>query len=130
MSVLQATCMARLRCSGSRRLRNGCAEVDGCSLPRNLGCFRVLTFRTDPDDKRVATGGDGWLLAIEFGDVPRAYSVLAYGESPREDSPYHSDQAEMFARSELKRVAFTENHVEAQAFPASAPGSSVDPDRP
>jgi len=105
------------------RVRMGKVDVPvgGCSGA--LGCFRVLNFATNPDGKRAAIGGDGWILAIEFGkDVPRAYSVLAYGESSKEDSPYHSDQAEMFAKGEMKRVAFTPADVEAQTVKRYNPG--------
>ena len=63
------------------------------------------------------------MLAVEFADVPRAYSVLAYGESAREDSPLHGDQAEMFAKGEMKRVAFTEQDVEAQTVRRYRPGT-------
>ena len=94
--------------------------VGGCSGA--LGCFRVLNYRTDPDGKRSVIGGDGWVLAVEFGDIPRAYSVLAYGESAREDSPLHGDQAEMFAKGEMKRVAFTEQDVESQTVRRYRPG--------
>jgi acyl-homoserine-lactone acylase len=105
------------------RVRLGKVDVPvgGCSGA--LGCFRVLNFRTDPDGKRSVIGGDGWVLAVEFGDVPRAYSVLAYGESPREDSPFHDDQAAMFARGEMKRVAFTERDIEAQTIRRYRPGA-------
>jgi acyl-homoserine-lactone acylase len=96
------------------------APVGGCSGA--LGCFRVLNFRTDPDSKRSVIGGDGWVLAVEFGDVPRAYSVLAYGQSARADSPFHDDQAEMFTRGEMKRVAFAERDVEAQTTRRYRPG--------
>jgi acyl-homoserine-lactone acylase len=105
------------------RVRMGKVDVPvgGCSGA--LGCFRVLNYATTPDGKRQAIGGDGWILAIEFGkDVPRAYSVLAYGESPRDDSPYHSDQAEMFARGEMKHVAFTAADVNAHAVKRYRPG--------
>jgi acyl-homoserine-lactone acylase len=94
--------------------------VGGCSGA--LGCFRVLNFRTDADGKRAAIGGDGWVLAVEFTDIPRAYSVLAYGESAREDSPLYGDQAEMFAKGEMKRVAYTEQDVEAQTVRRYRPG--------
>jgi acyl-homoserine-lactone acylase len=105
------------------RVRIGKVDVPvgGCSGA--LGCFRVLNFRTDADGKRSATGGDGWVLTVEFTDVPRAYSVLAYGESAREESPHHSDQAEMFARGEMKRVAFSERDIEAQTIRRYRPGS-------
>jgi acyl-homoserine-lactone acylase len=72
----------------------------------------------------VASGGDGWVLAVEFGDVPRAYSVLAYGQSARPESPWHADQAAMFARGELKRVAFTESDVMKGAVTRYRPGSA------
>ena len=106
------------------RVRVGTVDVPvgGCSGA--LGCFRVLNFRTDPDGKLAVTGGDGWVLAVEFGrEGPRAYSVLAYGESAREESPHHSDQAEMFARGEMKRVAFTERDIEAQTIRRYRPGA-------
>jgi acyl-homoserine-lactone acylase len=103
------------------RLGNVDVPVGGCGGA--LGCFRVLNFKTDPDGKRSAIGGDGWILAVEFGDVPRAVSVLAYGESSREDSPFHSDQAAMFARGEMKRVAFTDADVEAATIRRYHPGA-------
>jgi acyl-homoserine-lactone acylase len=106
------------------RVRRGNVDVPvgGCS--GTLGCFRVLTFARDSaDGKLVANSGDGWVLAVEFGPVvPRAYSVLAYGESPRPESPWHADQAAMFARGELKKVAFTARDIDAQAVMRYRPG--------
>ncbi|NNG16360.1 MAG: hypothetical protein HKM89_07760 [Gemmatimonadales bacterium] len=96
--------------------------VGGCS--GFLGCFRVLGFRDAPDGKQQVARGDGWVLAVEFGrDGPRAYSVLAYGESAKPDSPHHTDQAEMFTRGELKRVAFTEADIAAQLMRSYRPGA-------
>jgi acyl-homoserine-lactone acylase len=96
------------------------APVGGCAGA--LGCFRVLNFRRDEDGKLAANGGDGWVLAVEFTDVPRAYSVLAYGQSPDSTSPWHADQAERFARGDLKRVAFSGKDVDAQAVLRYRPG--------
>jgi acyl-homoserine-lactone acylase len=104
------------------RVRRGSVDVPvgGCSGA--LGCFRVLNFGRGTDGKLEANGGDGWVLAVEFSEVPRAYSVLAYGESSRPESPWFADQAENFARGELKRVAFTAQDVEAQAVLRYRPG--------
>ncbi len=104
------------------RLRMGDVDIPigGCS--GSLGCFRVLFFSEDEDGKLVAAGGDGWVLAVEFGDVPRAYSVLAYGQSSKEDSPHFNDQAEMFATGRLKRVAFTEQEIQNQLIRKYRPG--------
>lgn len=104
------------------RVRRGDVDVPvgGCSGA--LGCFRTLSFAGAPDGKRVASVGDAWVLAVEFGDTPRAYSVLAYGQSPDSTSRWHADQAAMFARGELKPVAFTPTDVEAQAVERFHPG--------
>ena len=105
------------------RVRHGAVDepVGGCS--GSMGCFRVLSFRPDPDEKLRVTSGDGWVLAVEFGAVPRAYSVLAYGNSSRPDSPFYSDQAAMFARGELKPVAFTEADIARTTIRKYRPGS-------
>jgi acyl-homoserine-lactone acylase len=106
------------------RVRRGSVDVPVGGCASDLGCFRVITYRDDTDGKRVAIGSDGWILAVEFGDEPRAYSVLAYGESPKETSPYHSDQAEMFARGQLKPVAWSDRDIEAQTVKRYRPGES------
>lgn len=94
--------------------------VGGCT--GGLGCFRVLWYENEPDGKRRVTGGDGWVLAVEFGKVPRAFSVLAYGVAGRPDSPFHGDQVEMFARNEMKRVLFTRAEVEKGTVRKYRPG--------
>ena len=68
----------------------------------------------------------GWVLGVEFGDTPRAYSVLAYGQSRLPASPWYSDQAAMFAKGEFKKVAFTEADVNAQTVVRYRPGQKRD----
>lgn len=94
------------------RVRRGAVDVPvgGCSGA--LGCFRVLGYERAPDGKLAANTGDGWVLAVEFGPTrPRAYSVLAYGQSDNPTSPHHADQAELFARGQYKPVWFTEAEI-------------------
>ena len=105
------------------RVRMGSVDVPVGGCAGALGCFRVLNFRTDPDGKREAFGGDGWVLAVEFGDQPRAYSVLAYGESDIAGNPHDTDQAEMFAKGEMKRVLFLPRDIEAGAIKRYHPGA-------
>ena len=102
------------------RIANVDVPVGGCQGA--LGCFRVLNFRNDADGKRSVIGGDGWVLAVEFGDVPRAYSVLAYGNSNRPESPRYGNQAEMFARGEMKRVLWLEKDIAAGVVERYRPG--------
>lgn len=105
------------------RVRRGSVDVPVGGCTGLIGCFRVVQYRPGPDGKLEASGGDGWILAVEFDRKgPRALSVLAYGESPRPDSPWNADQAAMFARGELKPVAFTEQDIERQTVRRYHPG--------
>ncbi|HEV8591965.1 MAG TPA: penicillin acylase family protein, partial [Pyrinomonadaceae bacterium] len=107
------------------RVRRGTVDVPVGGCGNDLGCFRILSFaRDEKDGKLAANGGDGWVLAVEFDDTPRAYSVLAYGESRLSTSPWHADQAEMFAKGEVKKVAFTKADVDAQAVLRFRPGQN------
>jgi acyl-homoserine-lactone acylase len=106
------------------RMRRGDLDlpIGGCS--GQLGCFRVIGFRPSADTLWVATRGDAWILAVEFGrDGPRAYSVLAYGQSDDPASPHFADQAAIFARGELKRVAFTEAEIARDLLRRYRPGA-------
>lgn len=107
------------------RVRRGDVDVPVGGCGGALGCFRVLNFMTDDDGKRVVNGGDGWVIAIEFGDVPRAYSVLAYGQSPDPASPYHDDQAAMFAANRMKPVFWTEEDIARGTVLRYRPGQEV-----
>lgn len=107
------------------RLRRGKVDVPIGGGSGQLGHFRVLTFARDQDGKNVVNGGDGWVLAVEFGEEPRAYSVLAYGQSAKPDSPWHADQAAMFARGEMKPVRFAAADVERQAVVRYRPGAAL-----
>jgi len=107
----------------AHRVRVGDVDVPVGGCPGNLGCFRVINYGVSADSLWVANRGDGWVLAVEFGkDRPRAYSILAYGESNRPDSPHHADQAAMFARGEFKRVAFTEDEIARDLIRRYRPG--------
>lgn len=105
------------------RVRRGNVDVPVGGCGNDLGCFRVLGYARADDGKLVANVGDGWILAVEFDDVPRAVSVLAYGESSLMTSPYFSDQAEMFAKGESKKVMFTTKDVDAATVKKYRPGN-------
>jgi acyl-homoserine-lactone acylase len=104
------------------RVRRGIVDEPASGCPGPLGCFRVLNFTAADEGTRVASGGDGWVLAVELTSPPRAFSVLAYGQSSKADSPHHADQARLFARGEMKPVAFTRAAVEADAARRYRPG--------
>ena len=105
------------------RIRWGHMDEPASGCPGALGCFRVLNFSAADDGRRVASGGDGWVLAVEFTSPPRAYSILAYGQSLKTDSPHHDDQAALFARGAMKPVAYTRADVERDAVRRYRPGA-------
>lgn len=97
--------------------------VGGCG--GLLGCFRVLWFnktKVNQENRRKVRGGDGWVLAVEFDDTPKAYSVLAYGESNKKDSPYYYNQIELFANHKMKPVAYTNEEIQTQMVEEYQPG--------
>ncbi|HSJ05503.1 MAG TPA: penicillin acylase family protein [Longimicrobiales bacterium] len=104
------------------RVRRGAVDVPVSGCAGILGCYRVLAFEQADDGRRVVNGGDGWVIAVEFGDPPRAYSVLAYGQSPDPTSPYHATQAEMFAAGRMKAVHWTEDDIARATVRRYRPG--------
>jgi acyl-homoserine-lactone acylase len=94
--------------------------VGGCD--GLLGCFRVIWFSEDEDGRRRVRGGDGWVSAVEFTDPPRAYTVLAYGQSSREGHPHSEDQLALFVENGKKAIAFTEADIEASLIRRYRPG--------
>jgi acyl-homoserine-lactone acylase len=109
----------------AHRVRAGDLDVPVGGCTGGLGCFRVLGFADDEDGKYRATRGDAWVFAVEFGEVPRAYSVLLYGNSNQEDSPYFYNQAEMFADNRMKPVAFTEEQILRDLMLRYRPGARI-----
>ena len=97
------------------------APVSGCE--GGLGCFRTLSFTALPDGRRAVNRGDGWVFAVEFGEAPRGYSILAYGQSRLEDSPHHDDQASMFARGEMKPILWSALQIEGSVVRRYRPGA-------
>lgn len=95
------------------RVRRGDVDVPTGGCAGIYGCFRVLSLRPTGDGRFENAGGDGWVLVVEFTpDGPRAKSIMAYGASSNPESPWYSDQAAMYARGELKAVAFSEAEIE------------------
>ena len=96
------------------------APVSGC--PSYLGCFRHLAFESDDDGLLRAYSGDAWILAVEFDSIPRAYSILVFGQTGDSSSEHFDDQTEMFSRGELKPISFTQDEIEADLVRSYRPG--------
>lgn len=88
-------------------------------LPSNgasgyFGAFRVTNYGDDTDGRYIASGGDSWYAAIEFGDRPRARALLSYGNASQPGSPHRGDQLPLYARKQMRDVLLTRAAVEAE----------------
>ena len=92
---------------------------DTLDLPANghgdpLGIFRAAWYqRTGEGFTYELTGGDSFVLAVEFGDSIRARAVLGYGNSTQPDSPHRTDQLGLFSEKGMRPVWRTRGQVEA-----------------
>ena len=85
------------------RLRRGEADLPLAGAP---GVLRAIHSRPDEDGRLVAWNGDSYILWVRWpepGAEPVAQSIMAHGAAVDDpSSPHHADQAELFARGELK----------------------------
>jgi len=66
--------------------------------------------------------GNSFVAVVEFGPRVKARSILAGGQSGHPDSPHFLDQADHYARGELKDVWLSRAEIEAHLERAYHPG--------
>ncbi len=101
------------------RFRRG--DVD-LPLSGYQDCFRTICFRQEEDGKMKPVYGDSYVLAVEFADMPIAYSVMAYSQSSEPHSSHFADQSALFATHKMKRTWFTEEDIEKNLERVYQPG--------
>jgi acyl-homoserine-lactone acylase len=71
--------------------------------------------------KLYGTTGNSFLAVVEFGDKLRARAITAGGQSGDPKSPHFNDQAERYARGDLREVYFypeqLQDHTERTYHP-------------
>jgi acyl-homoserine-lactone acylase len=115
------------------RFRAGTLNLPGDGAAGTYGTYRVITFASpdeatrdpSPAGPRVRVAGhlpgrdapvgfgDAWVLVVDFSRPGQAWSVLAYGQTARADSPHSSDQLQMFAEHRLRRAWYSEADIKA-----------------
>ena len=103
------------------RATNVDLPADGAS--GTYGAYRVLTFVNGGDGRQVAGHlpgraspvgfGDGWILLVDFSKPGTAWSVLAYGQTTKQDSPHSRDQLPLFAAHKLRPALYAESDIRA-----------------
>ena len=113
------------------RFRAGALDLPGDGATGTYGTFRVMTFAPSPDALPGTNGGrvrvaghvpgrdaplgfgDAWVLLVDFSKPGQAWSVLAYGQTTKPDSPHSSDQLPIFAGHRLRRAWYAEADIKA-----------------
>jgi acyl-homoserine-lactone acylase len=72
--------------------------------------------------KRFGYSGNSFICAVEFGDIVKAKSLLAGGNSNNPASPHFGDQAEMYTNGNFKEVLFYREDVLKNARKTYNPG--------
>ena len=62
------------------------------------------------------------MLAVEFAEVPKAYTILAYGQSDKETSEHNSDQLLHFTNNIMTPVAFSDADIKKKLIREYRPG--------
>ncbi len=88
------------------------------------GALAAYGARYDNNTKKIyGTRGNSFVAVVEFGDMVKAKSILAGGQSGDPNSPHFNDQALPYANVEWKDVAYYEEDVLKRAKETYRPGS-------
>ena len=89
-----------------QRLRHGSKDLPVFGGPDTL---RAIYAHKDPDGRRVADNGDGFIMLVEWPKAGPVYSrsIHQYGAATiRRASPHYADQSPLFVREEWKATGF------------------------
>jgi acyl-homoserine-lactone acylase len=95
------------------RLREDSLDLPASGGPGGIGVFRVLGFDHAANGQEIATFGDSWVAAVEFGDSVRARALLSYGNASQPGSIHRDDQLPLLAGQRLRPVWRSRAAIEA-----------------
>ena len=90
------------------------------------GAFMYLSRPQHGTRLRYGYHGHAYTCAVEFGEVPRARSIIPYGESTDPKSPHFFDQAPYYAGGQMKPVWRSREEVEKNLRRSYHPGAETD----
>jgi acyl-homoserine-lactone acylase len=87
------------------------------------GSLASFGARTYPGTKKMyGTSGNSFVAVVEFGDRVRAKAITAGGQSGDPKSPHFGDQAERYAKGELRDVYFYREQLQGHTKREYRPG--------
>ncbi|TRX54963.1 penicillin acylase family protein [Thalassomonas sp. M1454] len=86
----------------------------------SLAAYGQRTF--NGTKKFYGTRGNSFVAVVEFGDKVKAKAITAGGQSGDPQSPHFNDQAELYAKGQLRPVHYYKEDVEKAATRSYSPG--------
>jgi acyl-homoserine-lactone acylase len=83
------------------RLRRDTVDLPANGAPGELGAFRALDYDR-VGNRFLASAGDSYVAAVEFGRRVRAMTLLSYGNASQPGSRHRVDQLRLFEHKQLK----------------------------
>ena len=80
-----------------------------------MGVFGAISSGLSEGGYRNIRSGNSYIQAVTFdeSDCPVADAIITTSQSINPDSPYYSDQSELYARKEWVRMPFCNDQIEA-----------------
>ena len=81
----------------------------------SMGVFGAISSGLSEGGYRSISGGNSYIQTVTFdeSDCPVADAIITTSQSINPESPYHSDQSELYSRKEWVRMPFCGGQVEA-----------------
>lgn len=81
----------------------------------------IFNFYTDkgPHGRRYGMLGNSYVSVVEFGAMPRARTILVFGQAMQPSSPHYLDQAQLYADGKFKPAWWSPADVAANAKPTA-----------
>jgi acyl-homoserine-lactone acylase len=86
------------------RLRVGNQDLPASGTGSIFGSFQVLDIIPVDEKNFQATGGNSFMMAIEFTNPIRAEALTIYGNATQPHSPHVADQLSLYIRGQMRPV--------------------------